>query len=255
MRHLSDARQKYIQEQLQLHGSVQVSSLATELRVSEVSVRRYLAQMEEVGLLVRFYGGALLPQAVVPDLSFRERVTTHRDEKRRVGAAAADLVRDGDTVALGAGTTVATVAAALVGKRNLSLVTNAINVAWEFAHRPDVRVVMTGGVLRASTYALIGRAAEQTLRDLFTDIAFVGVNGVSPTQGFTTPNPEEAMVNHALLTRSARSVVVVDHSKWGRVALQRIAQVSEVSTVITDDQTPPEQVEAMRRQGVEVIVA
>jgi DeoR/GlpR family transcriptional regulator of sugar metabolism len=252
---LTNARWDYIKEQLHKHGNVQVAGLAADMGVSEVTVRRYLAQMEAEGLLVRFYGGAIPPAALVPDVSFRDKVSAHLDAKRAIGAAAAARVADGSTIALGAGTTVMAIASALAERRNITVVTNAINIAWELTHRPEIRLVVTGGVLREPSYALTGRAAEHALRDLFVDLAFVGANGVSPVHGFTTPNPEEAHITRALLGRAARSVVVADHSKWGRVAFAQIAQPSEVKTVITDDQAPPEMVESFRRIGVEVVTA
>lgn len=251
---MSQPRYKAILELLQRNGTVHVGQLAQDLGVSEVTVRRYLSQMEREGLVVRFHGGAVLPQAVVRDLSFREKETAHREEKERIARAAAALVEDGMAIALGAGTTVAAVARALADRRDLTVVTNAINIAWELAHRPGTRLVVTGGELRESSYCLTGPAAEATLRDLFVDIAFIGVNGLHPAHGFSTPHPGEALIHRALINRARRAVVVVDHSKWGRVAFSRIAPLHQVHTVITDDKAPSEMVEELRRAGLEVIV-
>lgn len=251
---LSNARTAYIMEQLQSNGSVQVTALAAELGVSEVSVRRYLAKLEREGLLVRFYGGAILPQSLVPDVSFQDKSTSNLEEKQRIAAAAAALVADGNTIALAAGTTVAAMIPLLAAKKNLTVVTNAINVAWELAQRPNVRLVVTGGIVRESSFALCGRGAEQPLRDLFVDLTFIGANGVSPVHGFTTPIPEEAHVHRLMLSRAARSVVVVDHTKWGQVAFAQIAPPADVKTVITSVGAPPDMVETFRRLGVQVIL-
>lgn len=251
---LTKSRTAYILQQLQTSGSVQVTTLAADLGVSEVTIRRYLAQMEVQGQLVRFYGGAVLPHSLVPDLPFQEKVADHMEEKRRIAAAAAALVQDGSTIALAAGTTVAAMVPLLAGRRNLTVVTNAVNVAWELSQRSHIRLVMTGGILRESSCALFGRGAEQSLKDVFVDLTFIGANGVSPLHGFTTPNPEEAHMHHAMLSRAARSVVVVDHTKWGRVAFAQIAPPVEVKTVITGDQAPPDMVEQFRRLGVEVLL-
>lgn len=246
-------RQQTIMEQLQRTGAVQVGRLAQELGVSEVTVRRHLAELERAGLLVRFHGGAVLPQALVPEESYRDKETAFPEEKRRIAAAAAALVPDGAAVALGAGTTVAAVAGALADRRSLTVVTNAVNLAWEFARRGDCRLVVTGGTLRESSYALTGRATEHSLRELFVDVAIVGVNGISPVHGFTTPVPEEALVHGALLGRARRAVVVADHSKWGRVAFAQIAAVGQVHTVITGAAAPADMVDELRQAGTEVI--
>lgn len=251
---MTEERRKAIHGQLLRTGTAQVVRLAAELGVSEVTIRRDLAEMEREGKLMRYHGGAVLPQALVPDVSFQEKESVFQEEKERIAQAAAALVKDGDTLALGAGTTVATVARALAGRKNLTVVTNAVNIAWEMSHRPEVRLVVTGGLLRESSYALVGPTAEHALRDFFVDVAFVGANGLSPEHGFTTPNQDEAVIHRALVSRARRAVIVIDHSKWGRIAFAQIGHLHQVHTVISDDKAPPDMVEELRRRGLEVIV-
>jgi len=246
-------RRASIMQQLQQGGTVQVTRLATDLGVTEMTIRRDLAALEKKGLLARFHGGAVLPQAMVQDLSFQAKLRARQDEKARIAAAAAAMVHDGATIALAAGTTVAALARALAGKSNLTVVTNAVNIAWELTRNPSIHLVITGGRVRERSYAMVGPTAEQALRELAVDIAFVGVNGISPEFGFTTPNQEEAQVHRLMLHRARRAVILSDSSKFGRVAFARIASAQEVHTLITDNLAPAPVVEALRQDGVDLI--
>ncbi len=246
-------RHAAILRQVQQGGTVQVTKLANALGVTEVTIRRDLAYMEKKGLLVRFHGGAVLPQAMVQDVSFQTKLHTRQDEKVRIAAAAAALVPDGATIALAAGTTIAAVARALRDKANLTVVTNAVNIAWELSQNPEIHLVITGGRVRERSYAMVGLSAEHALRELAVDIAFVGVNGISPEFGFTTPNQEEAHIHKLMLGRARRAVIVSDSSKFGRVAFARIAGPNQVHTLITDREAPVTLVEALTKGGVEVL--
>lgn len=249
-----EGRRAAILQQLQQGGTVQVTRLAQDLDVTEVTIRRDLAALERDGQLIRFHGGAVLPHAMVQDIPFQSKLQARLAEKERIAAAAAQMVPDGATIALAAGTTVAAVARALVGKSRLTVVTNAVNIAWELAQRPEIQLVITGGRLRERSFCMVGPAAEHALREVAVDIAFVGANGISPEFGCTTPNQEEAQIHRLMLSRARRSVVVSDSSKFGRVAFARIAALHQVHTLITDDQAPASMVEAMRQDGVDVVL-
>ncbi|MCG0237716.1 MAG: DeoR/GlpR family DNA-binding transcription regulator [Firmicutes bacterium] len=250
----AENRRAAILQRLQQHGTVHVTRLAAELGVTEVTIRRDLAALEREGLLVRFHGGAVLPHALVRDVPFQSKLQARQEEKQRIAAAAAALVEEGATVALGAGTTVAAVARALAGKSGLTVVTNAVNIAWEFSFRPEVQLLVTGGRVRDESLCMVGPTAEEALRSVAVDIAFVGVNGISPEFGFTTPNQEEAQVHRLMLSRARRAVVVADSSKFGRVAFALLASLRQVHTLITDTGAPPALVEELRREGIEVLL-
>lgn len=249
-------RQGAILQYLQRRGTAQVTELAVQLGVSEVTIRRHLSELERQGAVARYHGGAILPNRLVTAMPFAERQQTYTDEKHRIAAAAAGMVEQGMTVALGAGTTVAAVAGELRDRRDLTVVTNAVNVAWEFASHDagGPRLMVTGGHVREASFALVGPAVEHTMRDLFVDIAILGATGLTPDHGFTTPNPEEALSHRALTSRARRVVMVVTNAVWGRVAFAQIVPVHRVQTIITDAQAPADMLEQVAQMGVEVIV-
>jgi DeoR family transcriptional regulator, aga operon transcriptional repressor len=238
-----------ILERLAQDGSVAVAELAAELGVSQATVRRDLHALGDQRLLERAHGGAV-SQGTIYELPVRYRSSHARAEKQRIAAAAAMRVHDGEVVALTGGTTTTEVARGLLDRTGLSVVTNALNIAAELAIRPNLKLVVTGGVARSASYELVGPLAESTLRTINIDIAFVGVDGIDARAGLTTQNETEAATNRVLIERSRRVVVVADATKLGRVAFASICGLAEVDELITDLAGDPVQLERLRSAGL-----
>jgi DeoR family transcriptional regulator of aga operon len=234
-------------------GSVDVDRLAGALAVSPSTVRRDLRALEERGLLERTHGGAVGPSRAF-ELPLRVRGGQRRPEKLLIARAAAAMVGDGATIGLTGGSTTTEVARQLVDVERLTVVTNAINIAAELAIRPNLRLIVTGGVVRGTSYELVGPLAERGLEGLRVETVFVGVDGVSLEAGFTTFEDVEAQTNLALITRAARVVVVADGSKIGRVTLARICEPSAVHELVTDASADPAVLDALRAAGLRVTV-
>jgi DeoR family transcriptional regulator of aga operon len=239
-----------ILELLARDGTVTVAALAAELGVSDATVRRDLQALGEQRLLERSHGGAVA-HGTAHELPVRYR-TGRSDEKRRIARAAAELVTDGLAIALTGGTTTTEVARVLAARHDLTVVTNALNIAVELAVRPNLKLIVTGGVARSASYELVGALADATLRGLYVDIAFVGVDGVDAGRGLTTQNEVEAATNRALMERAKRTIVVADASKLGRVAFAEIAGVDRAEQLITNTGADRRQVERLRTAGLEV---
>jgi DeoR family transcriptional regulator, aga operon transcriptional repressor len=238
-----------ILERLSNGGSVAVIDLSRELGVSTATVRRDLRLLEEQRLLARTHGGAVA-QGLVYELPLRYKGARHQDEKRRIADAAAASVTEGAAIGLTGGTTTTEVARALATRDRLTIVTNALNIASELAVRPNLKLLVTGGVARAESYELVGPLAEQSLASVNLDAVFLGVDGISPEAGLTTHHEIEAHTNLALIGRARRVVVVADSSKIGRVAFARICTLDLVDELITDTAAEPETLRAMRDAGV-----
>jgi DeoR family transcriptional regulator, aga operon transcriptional repressor len=239
-----------ILELLARDGTVTVSALAGQLGVSEATVRRDLQALGEQRLLERSHGGAVA-HGTAHELPVRYR-TGRSEEKRRIARAAAELVTDGAVIALTGGTTTTEVARTLTLRQGLTVVTNALNIAVELAVRPDLKLIVTGGVARSASYELVGSLAEETLRGLNVDLAFVGVDGVDAKRGLTTQNEVEAATNRALMSRATSTIVVADASKLGRVALAQIAGIEGADRLITNEGADAEQVARLRAAGLAV---
>ena len=150
------------------------------------------------------------------------------------------------------GTTTTEVARVLSDRQRLTVVTNSLSIASELAVRPNLKLVVTGGVARAESYELVGPLAESALASLNLDIVLLGVDGISVDEGFTTHHEVEAHTNRALIERARRVIVVSDSSKIGLVAFARICAIREVDELISDAGADPGEVEAIRKSGVQV---
>ena len=238
-----------ILERLSLDGSVSVADIATDLEVSPATIRRDLRLLEDQRLLGRTHGGAV-PQGVLYELPLRYKSGRQTEQKLRIAREAANRVLDGWAIGLTGGTTTTEVARILVERDRLTVVTNALNIASELAVRPNLKLVVTGGVARAESYELVGPIAEASLEGLNLDMVFLAVDGISPSAGLTTHHEIEAGTNRALLERARHVTVVADSSKIGKVAFARICQLSQVDELITDDGADCDALIALRDAGV-----
>lgn len=243
-----------ILQQLNQHSSVGVTELSGRLGVSEASVRRDLHLLEQQKLLTRTHGGAVA-SGVLYELPMRYRGGQHHDAKRAIAERAAALVpAEAASVGLNGGSTTTEVARALASRPDLRVVTNALNIASELAVRSNIELVVCGGSARPESYELVGPLAELTLANLNLDIAIIGVDGISPSAGFTTHHEVEAHTNRALLRAAERVIVVADSSKIGKRGFAKIVDISAASDVVTDAQADAKDVAALQRLGPTVHV-
>lgn len=251
------ARQDYILRQIQERGEVSVEELGAALEASTATLRRDLDDLEQRSLLRRTRGGAISISALFyepfrHDLSFQDKVGTFAAEKRRIAQAAAELVKPGETVALSGGTTTTEVVRYLKLLRGITIVTNAVNVAMELSSHKDIDVIVMGGHLRGNWFTLVGPLANQAAGMLFSDVMFIGVDGIDAEQGLTCVHPQEAEFLREMARHTKRRVVVADHSKLGTVAKWLLCAAKEVETIITDRDASAEQVEPFRKKGIDV---
>jgi DeoR family transcriptional regulator, aga operon transcriptional repressor len=232
------------------HGSVAVTGLARDLGVSMATIRRDLELLESQRLLSRTHGGAV-SHGVLYELPLRYRSGHHAAEKHRIAAEAVARLGDARVVGLTGGTTTTEVARRIAGQ-TLTVVTNALNIAAELAVRPNLKLVVTGGVARPESYELVGPLADATLDEVNIDVLFVGVDGASRA-GMTTHHEVEAHTNRRMIERARRVVVVCDASKVGRSALAVICQAGDVDELITDGSAGDAALAELESAGVRVI--
>jgi len=252
---LVEERRRLIVGLLERQERATVEELADRFGVSAVTIRGDLDRLAESGALVRAHGGALKRVAQC-DVSIAARATLHQGEKVRIAQAASQLVREHETIILDSGTTTAEIARRLklLDLKALTVVTNGLNIAVELANLRNIRVILLGGLLRQTSYSTVGPQAEQTLHGLYADRLFLGVDGLDLQGGLTTPDVLEAQLNALMIKVSREVITVADSSKFHRRSLSRIAGVSDVHRIITDDGADGEIVENLRARGVEVTV-
>ncbi|KJY24088.1 MULTISPECIES: DeoR/GlpR family DNA-binding transcription regulator [unclassified Streptomyces] len=235
-------------------GSADVHALAELLGVSTATVRRDLQELHDQGLLHRTRGGAVTG-TVNLELPLRHRHGKRQAEKRRIALAAERLVPEGAVVGLTGGTTTSELARVLAERGGVTIVTNAVNIAADLIVRPEIRLVVVGGIARSASYELVGPAAERMLSQYHLDVAFIGVDGLTASEGCTTHDEMEAHTDQAFLRSAARSVVLADSSKVGLVTFAAICPLTDIHDLVTDDGLTGAQEKAVTGCGVRVLRA
>ncbi|HEY3284089.1 MAG TPA: DeoR/GlpR family DNA-binding transcription regulator [Armatimonadota bacterium] len=257
MRQSTDQRTERILHQLLREGSVEVEDLASALGVSSATVRRELRDLEGRGLLRRTHGGAVAVESALYepfryDASFQEQEALRTEEKRRIGLAAASLVREGETIALSAGTTATQVARCLRHRSGITLITNAVNVAMELSRCPGLTVILTGGVLSGGWFSLLGPLAIRSVEEFNYDRAFVGLDGIHADHGMSSHHPDEAALNRAMVRQAKQTVAVADHTKVGKVARAQVCPLSAIDLLITGAEVPDDEASELGLRGLTV---
>jgi DeoR/GlpR family transcriptional regulator of sugar metabolism len=233
-----------------------MSALTRCYTLSDMTVRRDLEELSARNLLRKVHGGAVPVPKTAGEPHFVQKQKLNRAEKRAIAREALGFVNDGDTVAFSAGTTTWQIAEALKRDRgSLTFITNSTNIALTLQENGWERIVLSGGMFRTPSDALVGPFADRTLKTLNADVLFLGVHGVHPEAGLTTPNVAEAETDRCLIEAAQRVVVVADHTKFGVVALAKIAPLSKVDVFVTDEGADAEMLREIELAGVRVIVA
>ena len=233
---LARQRQTLILARVREDVGVRVADLARELGVSDMTVRRDLDILDSRGLIEKVHGGATsLPGSALFEPGFAAKSSLQENEKDSIAEAAMGLVVPGTAIGISAGTTTYALARRLIDVPALTVVTNSVPVAdvLHRAGRPDQTIILTGGV-RTPSDALVGPFAVAALRTIHLDQVFLGVHGMDPRSGFTTPNVLEADTDRALAAAGRRLIVVADSSKWGVIGISSIATLDEADTLVTD---------------------
>lgn len=255
----ADQRRALIREHLARQQMVTVSELSERFGVSEVSIRRDLERLQEVGILKRVHGGAVAVPDPILGESHAAKMSRHVEQKERIGRAAARLIDKGDRLIFDSGTTPLQVARQISGDLleagNLTVITASLPVVYELGRWKGLHMIVLGGIYLPEHEEVVGPLALANAQGLHADKAFLGADGLTFSHGVTTANLLEAELDRALMRAARQIIVVADSSKIGRVGLTTVLPIEEAHTLITDDGAPPEFVSAVRERGLEVILA
>ncbi|MFZ3572459.1 DeoR/GlpR family DNA-binding transcription regulator [Streptomyces sp. BH097] len=245
---LAEQRRALIIDEVRRRGGVRVNELTRKLGVSDMTVRRDLDALARQGVVEKVHGGAVpVVEASTHEPGFEAKSGLELTAKEDIARAAAPLAAPGTAIALSGGTTTFALAQQLLDVPDLTVVTNSVRVADVFhasqrgaaSRQGAATVVLTGGV-RTPSDSLVGPVADQAIAALHFDVLFLGVHGISPEAGLSTPNLAEAETNRRLVQSARRVVVVADHTKWGTVGLSSFASLDQVDTLVTDGGLPVE---------------
>lgn len=234
-------------------GRVRVDELSEQFSVTTVTIRNDLDFLEKKGILHRTHGGAIIRKNVYEDPTLEEKQELNKEEKQRIGQKAVEMIEEGDSILLDSGTTTREIARRINDIDNLTIMTNAINIAIELASKKNLNLMLTGGSIRSESYSLVGPDAESVINNYYFDKFFLGVDGLDLEHGLTTPNPMEAQLNRLMVKRAHEIIAVTDSSKFGRYSFSFICGIESISTIITDTKISTEFEKSLQRKDIEVI--
>jgi DeoR family transcriptional regulator of aga operon len=252
-----ERRQKMVAFIEQNDGAT-VGELSRKYAVSEATVRRDLIQLSKDGFVERGHGGAV-PRRLrrsqgLPELPVLERAGLRVSEKRAIGRAAARYVEDGDVILINGGTTTAEMVPFLGAARDVTVITNGLGIASLLAPLTNIKAVITGGVLRNSELSMLGMLTKDALHNLRADKLFMSSPAIHVDYGFSADDMLEVESDRNMMASAKEIIVLADHTKFGNIAMMRVAPIERVRRIITDSGTSGEVVAACAEQGVEVEV-
>jgi len=245
-------RQAQISQLVTRNQRISVAEICSAFEISEATARRDLETLAVQGKLQRVHGGAIAVLHAPPESPMLTRRGDQAEAKQRIARAAAALIHDGETIVLGSGSTVLELACLLTGYNSLTVITNSLPVMNTLAEIPGLTLIGLGGEMRPTELSFIGHIAEQALEQVRADKVVIGVRAINLEQGLTSDYLPEARTDRALVKTAKETIVLADHTKFGRVAAALLVPIQEVHTIVTDVQTPREYLDGIRELGIHI---
>jgi len=251
----AEERRKKIIDLLKNNKRASVNELSEKLDVSCATIRRDLSELEKSGFLRRTHGGAILSGSSKLEPSFKEKEDKLAGEKRKIGKKAAEIIKNGDTIFIDAGTTTRYIIDFLKDKNDLTIITHALHIINKINEdNLDCELIVIGGNFKWSTEAMIGPIAEDYLKKLRVDKSFIGSNGFNLKSAATTPDLREAKIKEIALEIAGDNFLLFDQSKWREIYFYRFAELEQIDFIITD-LIEADKERSLKKEKVEVILA
>lgn len=248
-------RHAQILQLLRQNGFVSVNEFSEKLAVSDMTIRRDLGELQEMGLLTRFHGGAtLVSERGDTEWPFMLREQEHLEQKQKIGRKAASFVQDSDVIILDGGSTTLQMADHLTQDR-LTIVTNCLPIMQSLSSRRNINLMSTGGMFYADNQCFIGPAAVRSLKDINAHIAFMATTCLSLKKGMTNRKIDEAEVKRAMIEAAERVILVMDSSKMNCHTLATVSPLEAIHVLVTDAGLAAEDKATIEARGVEVVIA
>ena len=252
---LANQRREKILDLLKEDGSAKVVELSRIFKVSEVTIRQDLEKLEQDGLIIREHGGAFLKSVEDQVKAFSLMNRENMDKKAAIGKKAAGLIDNGDTIILDSGSTTTEIAGNLQNRRNLTVITNALNIALMLGAEPGIELIMTGGEFKPPTLSLTGKKAAEFFNDVHVDKLFLATAGISLRSGLTYPSLSDIEVKKAMIDVAETVYLVADSTKIGKGAFASLGALSLIDFIITDSDITEDQKQLFRDHQIELIIA
>jgi len=252
---LPKQRRQKIFELIREDGQAKVLKLSKIFKVTEVTIRQDLEKLEEEGLIVREHGGAYLKDIGINVRNIELLSKEHMSDKEAIAHKALDFINDGDTIILDSGSTVTEIAKLLAGYKNLTVITNALNIALILGADPEINLVLTGGEFKAPTLSLTGQKAADSLEGLHVDKLFLATAGITLKSGLTYPSISDIVVKRAMIESANTVYLVADSSKIGKSSFASLGALSLIDYLITDSKINKEDIDLFTQNDIKLVLA
>jgi DeoR/GlpR family transcriptional regulator of sugar metabolism len=250
---LAIERRNEILTKLSTDGKVLVADLAKEFDVTEETIRRDLEKLDNDGLARKTYGGAVKNENFNIDLPFHVRKQTNVESKKRIAALIGDMINDGDYIMLDSSTTALCVIKSILHKKNITLITNSIEILIELCNKPEWNILSTGGMLKEGGLSLVGYQAEKMISGFHVDLAICSCKGIDEFNGITDSNERDAEIKKAFFKSANHRLLAVDSSKFDRASFVKVCGINEVDTIVTEEKPSEIWLERLKQNNVKVV--
>ena len=250
---LAIERRNAILEKLQVERRVVVSELSALYDVSEETIRRDLDKLENDGYAIKSYGGAVINENSNLDLPYNVRKNTNVLGKQKIASLISEMIHDGDNIMLDASSTAVAIAKAIKNKKDLTVITNSLEIALELLETPGCNVISTGGLATGSSFALVGSVTDKTIRSYYVDKAIISCKGINMYAGFTESDERHANNKASMFYMAKTKILAIDSSKFDKIAFAKIGDLREISKIVTDKKPEEEWLQKFEELGVECI--
>lgn len=250
---LAIERRNAILAKLNTQGKVIVTDLSREFDVTEETIRRDLEKLDNEGLAKKTYGGAVVNQNLNIDLPFNVRKRANVELKQKIAEKIAEMIHDGDYIMLDASSTAIYVTKCIADRKNITLITNSVEVMLELADKSDWNILSTGGSLKKGALSLVGASAERMIRGFHVDLAVCSSKGIDLNMGVTDSNEKDSEIKRAIFGAANRKILAVDSTKFDKISFVHVCDMADIDVVVTDSQPSERWIEHFKDKDVELV--
>lgn len=231
---LAIERRNEILARLQEEKKVVVSDLSQLYKVTEETIRRDLEKLENEGLAKKTYGGAVLNDSLNVDLPYTVRKKANVEEKQYIASLVADMISDGDHLILDASSTALYIAKKIKDRKNITIITNSVEMMLELSDQPSWNILSTGGKLKEGSLAFVGYQAERMINSYHVDMAVISGKGIDPEMGLTDSNESDVQIKKVILSAAKKKILALDHTKFDKISFTKVCKLSDIDMIVTD---------------------
>ncbi len=250
---LAIERRNAILARLNAEGKVIVTDLSREFDVTEETIRRDLEKLDNEGLATKTYGGAIANKNLNIDLPYNVRKRANVERKQKIAEKISEMIHDGDYIMLDASSTAIYVTKCISHLKNITLITNSIEILMELTDKSDWNILSTGGSLKKGALSLVGTSAERMIKGFHVDLAICSCKGIDINMGITDSNEKDSEIKRAIFAAANRKILAVDATKFDKISFVHVCELNDIDTIVTDEAPSDRWIEHLKDKQVELV--